>query len=114
MHDMAATMAAIRAAIGKDAAPDNHLRASLPALNVLLFTILGTLLAYIVFRFLAKFGFARLNVCILQDPKVQANPSTSPPSDMAPVVKRYRSDRKSTRLNSIPYCASRLSFSYLK
>ncbi|MFW7341810.1 mechanosensitive ion channel domain-containing protein [Pollutimonas sp. H1-120] len=85
LHDTAATMAAVRAALSGKAVPGNHLRASLPALNVLLFTLLGTLLAYAVFRALAKFGFARLNSWILDD-----KGKTDPPPQLTSTVKRYR------------------------
>src|SRR5690606_21055943 len=67
LHDTAATMTAVRAALSGEPVPGNHLRASLPALSVLLFTIVGTLLAYAAFRVLAGFGFARLNAWILDD-----------------------------------------------
>lgn len=90
LHDTAATMTAVRAAISGKPVPGNHLRASLPALRILLFTILGTLLAYFVFRTLARFGFARLNSWILNDSKGKAGPSAQQPSDMPPAVKRYR------------------------
>src|SRR5690606_1941517 len=88
-RDTAATMAAVRAAIRGEPVPGSHLHASLPGLRILLFTILGTLLAYIVFRSLAQFGFARLNNWILNDKKDKATPAT-PAADMAPAVKRYR------------------------
>ncbi|MGB3290489.1 MAG: mechanosensitive ion channel domain-containing protein [Burkholderiaceae bacterium] len=90
LHDTSATMAALRAALGGERIPGNHLRASLPALNILLFTLLGTLLAYALFRALARFGFARLNRWILNDGKSGASPSAAAPPKMAPAVKRYR------------------------
>ncbi len=86
LRDTAATMDAVRAALSGEPVPGNHLRASLPALNMLLLTLLGTLLAYAVFRALAKFGFARLNSWILNDSKRE----TDPPSQLTSTVKRYR------------------------
>ena len=86
LHDTAATMTAVRAALSGEPVPGNRLRASLPALSVLLFTIVGTLLAYAAFRVLAGFGFARLNAWILDDSKGKAGPQPDP----GPAAKRYR------------------------
>ncbi|MGB6103088.1 MAG: mechanosensitive ion channel domain-containing protein [Pusillimonas sp.] len=90
LHDMAVAMTAVRAAISGQPAPGNNVRSSLPALNILLFTVLGTLLAYFVFRSLAGFGFARLNVWILQDSKKAAAPAADPSSAAASAVRRRR------------------------
>ncbi|UYO94175.1 mechanosensitive ion channel domain-containing protein [Pollutimonas sp. M17] len=86
LHDTAATMTAVRAALSGEPVPGNRLRASLPALSVLLFTIVGTLLAYAAFRVLAGFGFARLNAWILDDSKGKVGPQPDP----GPAAKRYR------------------------
>lgn len=89
LHDLSKTMAAVRAAVSGEAAPGNHLRTFMPALSLLLFTVLGTLLAYLVFRSLAKFGFARLDVWILNDGKGKAI-SADQVQQEPPVLKRYR------------------------
>ncbi|NYT85038.1 mechanosensitive ion channel [Pusillimonas harenae] len=90
LHDTSATMMAVRAALSGQPVPGNHLQTSLPALELLLFTILGTLLAYFIFRTLAKPGFARLNVWILQDAKRADAPAAEPSSPLVTAVRRHR------------------------
>src|SRR5690606_26024704 len=90
LHDTSATMAAVRAAISGQSTPGNRLQAFLPALQLLLFAVLGTLLAYFIFRSLAKLGFARLNVWILQDAKRADAPAAEPSSPLVTAVRRHR------------------------
>src|SRR5690606_2181422 len=90
LHDTSATMAAVRAAISGQSTPGNRLQAFLPALQLLLFAVLGTLLAYFIFRSLAKLGFARLNVWILQDAKRADAPAAEPSSPLVTSVRRHR------------------------
>lgn len=90
LHDMSATMAAARAAISGRPVPGNRLQAFLPALELLLYTVLCTLLAYIIFRSLARVGFARLNVWILQDSKRADAPAAEPSSPLVTSVRRHR------------------------
>src|SRR3546814_19150831 len=62
LRDTSATLAAVREAVSGQSVPGNLLHAFLPALKLLLFTVLGPLLAFFVFLSIAKCGFARLNV----------------------------------------------------
>ncbi|NYT59878.1 mechanosensitive ion channel [Alcaligenaceae bacterium] len=90
LHDLSATMTAIRAAVTGQPVPGNRLHAFLPALELLLYTVLGTLLAYFIFRSLARLGFARLNVWILQDSKKADAPPAEPTSPLVTSVRRHR------------------------
>ncbi|MCC2597306.1 mechanosensitive ion channel [Pusillimonas sp. MFBS29] len=90
LHDLSATMHAVRAAISGQPVPGNRLHAFLPALELLLYTVLGTLLAYFIFRSLAQYGFARLNVWILHDSKKANAPAAEPSSPLVTSVRRHR------------------------